>query len=524
MMTLASLPELTLYNSLSRSKEAFAPEHPPVVRLYVCGPTVYDDAHLGHARCYITWDVLIRTLRAWGYDVQDARNITDVDDKILAKAAATGQSPQSVAQQYTQRFHEDMAALNVQPPTLEPKATEHMEAILEGCQELIAKGAAYITSNGTVYYRTASKADYGKLSQKPLDELRSSGRVEADPEKESPLDFALWKHVAQDDPNYWESPFTTENNPQGKGRPGWHMECSAMNQRLFEGKLDIHAGGADLMFPHHENEIAQSEALTGHDPFARFWLHNGFVTTDGEKMSKSLGNVSNVRGLLQHFDANTLRYFLLAHHYRMPVDFTPDALQAAANRMAKTHRAIQSACETLGLVKDVALHLDPWPLDKENTTVQAFVTAMSDDLNTPRALAALDDAIATLNTKHHDDPNNLPAIKLALMAVWTLFVTLGFSIPLVFEGKTLPEMVAIGVNALMSAYDISMADTETVESRIDTLLERRHAAKQAKEWAMADAVRNGLTALGVQVQDSPTGSSWFYQAPSVSTESVAASV
>ncbi len=468
--------------------------------------------------------MLIRTLRAWGYHVQDARNITDVDDKILAKAAATGQSPQAVAQQYTQRFHEDMAALNVQPPTLEPKATEHIEAIIEGCQELIAKGAAYVTSNGTVYYRTASKADYGKLSQKPLEDLRSSGRVEADPEKESPLDFALWKHVAQEDPNYWESPFKTENNPQGKGRPGWHMECSAMNQRLFEGKLDIHAGGADLMFPHHENEIAQSEAWTGHDPFARFWLHNGFVTTDGEKMSKSLGNVSNVRGLLQHFDANTLRYFLLAHHYRMPVDFTPDALQAAANRIAKTHRAIQSACDTLGLVKDVALHLDPWPLDKENATVQAFVAAMSDDLNTPRALAALDDAIATLNTKHHDDPTNLPAIKLALMAVWTVFVTLGFSIPLVFEGKTLPAAVVDGVKALIASQHLVLAEGDSVEHWIDALLTQRQTSKQAKEWATADAIRNGLTALGIQVQDSPTGSSWFYQAPSVSTQSAVPSV
>ncbi|MFN8615228.1 MAG: cysteine--tRNA ligase [Vampirovibrionales bacterium] len=505
------LPTLLFTNSLSRQKEPFAPEQPPLVRLYVCGPTVYDDAHLGHARCYITWDVLIRTLRAWGYTVQDARNITDVDDKILAKAAATGQSPTEVAKHFSQRFHEDMAALNVLPPTLEPKATEHMEAIIEGCQALIGKNAAYVTSEGTVYYRTASKADYGKLSQKPLDELRASGRVEADPEKESPLDFALWKHVAQDDPHFWESPFKTEKNPQGKGRPGWHMECSAMNQRLFEGKLDIHAGGADLMFPHHENEIAQSEAWTGHEPFARFWLHNGFVTTDGEKMSKSLGNVSTIRGLLQHFDANTLRYFLLTHHYRMPVDFTPEALKAAQNRVTKIHRALRSACEALGLVSEVALHADGLPLDSDDPVIQAFVAAMTDDLNTPRALAALDEGITRLNTQLQSDAKALPVLRLLWQAVWTLWLILGFSPQLIFSTAGLPSSLLQPLQAMAQTYQLT--GPASAEGLIEVLLAHRQHAKHHKDWATADAIRHNLQALGLLLQDTSQGSSWEYHPP-----------
>lgn len=495
---------LSLTNSLTLQKEPFSPANAPEVRLYVCGPTVYDHAHLGHARCYLTWDVLVRFLTAIGYQVRYARNITDVDDKIINRAREQGCSHSQIAQTYAASFHEDMATLNLLPPTDEPKATDHMSHIIDGTQSLIESGHAYVTQSGTVYYRTSSKNDYGKLSRKPLDELKSGARVEEDPEKESPLDFALWKAVAvsDGDSDTWESPW-------GKGRPGWHMECSAMNAALFDSQLDIHAGGADLIFPHHENEIAQSEAWSGHTPFSTVWLHNGFVNVDGEKMSKSLGNFSTIKDVLKRYDANVLRYFLLAHHYRMPVNFSPDGLDGAQNRMTKIHRALAHGADVLGLVKDVVAQIDPWDIARDDDAMVSFAQALADDLNTPQALAVLDASITDLNRVAHDEPDNLPKVRTVFERAFSLFMLLGFRSDLMFETTGLPESMMADLQQLASQQGLTVNE-HTSEGMLNALVNARFEAKQSKNWALADALRNGLTALGVLLSDSAEGTTWEY--------------
>lgn len=495
---------LSLTNSLTNEKSPFVPMEPPEVRLYVCGPTVYDHAHLGHARCYLTWDVLVRFLTVLGYTVRYARNITDVDDKIINRARQAGCAHQQIAETYTQSFHEDMAALNLLPPTDEPKATDHIQHIVDGTGALIESGHAYVTPSGTVYYRTSSKADYGKLSRKPLDDLKSGARVDEDPEKESPLDFALWKSMPEGDPDTWESPW-------GKGRPGWHMECSAMNAALFDSKLDIHAGGADLIFPHHENEIAQSEAWSGHAPFSTVWLHNGFVNVDGEKMSKSLGNFSTIKDVLTRYDANVLRYFLLAHHYRMPVNFSPDGLDGAKNRMVKIHRALSHGAEVLGLVSDVVAEIKPWSIGHDDGMVASFAQALSDDLNTPQALAVLDKSISDLNRVAHDQADNLPAVRKAFERALSLFSMLGFRRDLMFVVDGLPDELLPALQALAQEQNVELGEGEnSSEAALEVLIQARLDAKQSKNWGVADGLRNGLTALGLQLQDGPDGTSWEY--------------
>ncbi|MEM0951076.1 MAG: cysteine--tRNA ligase [Cyanobacteria bacterium P01_H01_bin.74] len=342
------------------------------VKLYVCGPTVYDKAHLGHARCYTTWDVLYRLLCFLGYRVVYVRNVTDVDDKILNRAASRQVSPKTLAEENYQAFTADMTALNLLQPTQEPRATEHIADMIAGIETLIANQSAYVTPDGSVYFNVSEKADYGKLKfcstdpdvlAKNLSDLQAGARVELDSLKHAPLDFALWKAIDPDDPNGWESPWPSSHEKpekKGWGRPGWHMECSAMNRAIFGDQIDIHAGGADLIFPHHENEIAQSEAMTGVTPFAKFWMHNGFVNVSGEKMSKSLGNFSTVETLLQRYDCNTLRYFLLTHHYRMPVDFTDEALQSAESRLRKLSQWLKDA------VTDCAFEDTPTPLTRSS--------------------------------------------------------------------------------------------------------------------------------------------------------------
>lgn len=509
---------LQLTNSLSLEKEPFIPMNAPEVRLYVCGPTVYDHAHLGHARCYLTWDVLVRFLSALGYTVRYARNITDVDDKIINRARETGESIEALAQRYTESFHQDMASLNLLPPTDEPKATEHIQHIIEGVQALIAKGFAYETADGTVYYRTASKADYGKLSRKPLDDLRAGARVEEDPNKESPLDFALWKGSPVGEADTWDSPFGLGEGPEGhklegrkKGRPGWHMECTAMNSALFDCQLDIHAGGADLVFPHHENEIAQSEAWSGHEPFAKYWLHNGFVNVDGEKMSKSLGNFSTIKDILKAYDANSLRYFLLTHHYRMPVNFAPDGLEGATNRMAKIHRAFHQACEWIGLQPEVLAELEPWSVGHDDTRMQAFAQAMADDLNTPQALAVLDGCVTQLNKVMQTHRDDLAKVRIAFERAYSLFMLMGFSGALIFENAGLPAQLAERLTELLTRVAPTVK-ANTPEATLDALIEARADAKASKNWAVADQIRNELGVLGVQLKDGPQGTMWEYQA------------
>src|SRR5574337_98250 len=373
---------LVIYNTLRQKKEAFEPLVPGEVRMYACGPTVYDRAHIGHARAALTFDVVWRYLEYHGGQVVYVRNYTDVDDKIIQRAAESGQSRESLVEEQIEAYRRDMKALGLRTPTEEPRATHHIREMIELIRILMAKGMAY-SIDGDVYFEVRRAPDYGKLSHRGLDELRAGARVEVDQRKRDPLDFALWKASRPGEPA-WESPW-------GPGRPGWHIECSAMSMKYLGETFDIHGGGADLIFPHHENEIAQSECATG-KPFARYWIHNGFVNIRAEKMSKSLGNVLTVRELLNQFSPDTIKLFLLNTHYRAPIDFSEDALnsaRAAADRFYTVLDEVQRVRDIRSPGADLS-RMNPLPLvDQIRKAEQEFTDVMDDDFNTPRALATL---------------------------------------------------------------------------------------------------------------------------------------
>ncbi len=490
------LPSLHLYNSESRQVEAFTPIEAGKVKLYVCGPTVYNDAHLGHARCYITWDVLFRLLQSMAYEVTYARNLTDVDDKIINRAKEEGQSPEAIATLYTQRFHEDLARLNTLKPTIEPKATEHIPAMQDIIQTLIEKSHAYLTSDG-VYFSTESMPHYGRLARKPIEALQAGARVDVNTEKKHPSDFALWKFQDESQEAYgWSSPW-------GFGRPGWHIECSAMIFSVLGQRIDIHAGGADLIFPHHENEIAQSECCSGHT-FVNMWMHNGFVNVDGEKMSKSLGNFSTVRDLLEHYDANTLRYFMLGHHYRMPVDFTPEALNAAKARMQKLLQQVANALQKANLQAnwlDAEIqHLSETPpLMKDIVEVSPlFVEGLCQDMNTPRALAEWGNAFKAL--KHASESEDIQACLRLILKQADL---LGFDVsPASAYLKPVP--MQNGTQNGEEGHQFIGISTEEMPD-LRERLEVRRMAKQAKDFQTSDAIRQDLEAMGYTLTDRAGG-------------------
>ncbi len=500
--------DFKLYNSLSNNVEHFVPIEAGAVRMYVCGPTVYDHAHLGHARCYITWDVLNRYLRWSGFDVTYARNVTDVDDKILKRAEEQGVSPDEVARVNYLSFTEDMTALNCLPPDKEPRATEHIEAMIEGIQALISNEMAYETPDGSVYFRTSAKADYGKLSKKPLDELRSGARVDVDPNKESPLDFALWKSVSEEEQNQEGHWFASPWGSANKGRPGWHMECSAMNKAIFGDSIDIHAGGADLVFPHHENEIAQSECWTGAVPFSKYWMHNGFVNVSGEKMSKSLGNFSTIKSLMSRYDANTIRYFLLTNHYRMPVDFQEEALNAAENWVRSRSKILKEACQVqtceTEYCADRVMSLDAFHefVTDSSALLMQWQLAMADDMNTAKALSVLNEGLSQLKSN--------PSDSKALDAVLTMLSVMGYSI----AGFLADDTPALDVDAISTMYQTLMRETSQPEENLNTgdveamvqhLIDLRLLARTDKNWALSDGIRDHLLSVGIQLMDSKAG-------------------
>jgi cysteinyl-tRNA synthetase len=509
-------PELRFYNSLSRTLEKFQPLVPGQVSMYVCGPTVYDDAHLGHARCYITWDVLLRWLRFVGLDVRYARNVTDVDDKILAKARALGQPFRQIATDNLASFRRDMAALHVLPPSVEPEATAYVPQMIATIMRLIDAGYAYAVPDGSVYYRTRRFEAYGCLSHKPLDDLQSGARVDVDPDKEDPLDFALWKGVGPDEPDAdcWTSPW-------GRGRPGWHIECSSMIHAVLGPRIDLHCGGADLMFPHHENEIAQSVPLSDapEDPraFVNLWLHNGFVNVGGEKMSKSLGNFTTVARLLTQYDANTIRWFLLTHHYRSPVDFQAEALDGVRNRLLKVAQRLNVLLSSGTLA--AAAGVTPPSTWAEavrcvpDEALQKLLGPMADDLNTPRVLAQWNQLLGQAQT-----PKDVALLHTGL---WLL----GFDVPAllamqpvaVSTPEQLPAALLAPLEALCRQYVTMPAGGSTqpqaslAEHPLLVLLQHRAQAKQAKQWSVADGIRQGLDALGFSLKDVPQGpTSWLW--------------
>ncbi len=478
---------LRIYNTLTRDKQEFQPIHSGKVGMYVCGVTVYDMCHIGHARSVVLFDVIYRYLVHRGYDVTYVRNFTDVDDKIINRANEVGEDWKSLAERFIREFYVDMDGLGVLRPTFEPKATEHIQQIQALIADLIAKGFAYEV-DGDVMYAVNNFRDYGKLSGKKTDELISGARVEVDEKKRNPLDFALWKKVKPGEPS-WESPW-------GLGRPGWHIECSAMSMHYLGNEFDIHGGGADLAFPHHENEIAQSEASTGR-PFAKYWIHNGFVNIRSEKMSKSLGNVLNIREILERVHPEALRLFLLSSHYRSPLDYNETSIREASvslERLYAAMAALDGLLEADGKGKDVP---------EELKDIKArFIEAMDDDFNTPRSLAILFDAARAINRMAGPAGARKKAItsRQLLESVKTeIFEVAGDVLGL------LTEEPAAFLDAVRTARvrELGISGDE-----VQAMIDARTEARKNKDFALADKIRDDLTGKGILLEDGPKGTTW----------------
>lgn len=467
--------DIKLYNTMTRRKQPLVPLEPGKVRMYVCGMTVYDYCHLGHARVMVAFDVVTRYLRWRGLDVIYVRNITDIDDKILRRAEENGESITALTERMIAAMHEDEARLGVLRPDHEPRATGHVAEIISMIDTLIDKGYAYPAANGDVYYRVRKFTDYGKLNNRNLDEMRAGARVDIDEHKEDPLDFVLWKAAKPGEASW--------NSPWGEGRPGWHIECSAMSKCCLGDTFDIHGGGPDLTFPHHENEIAQSEAANG-KPFVNTWMHAGAVRVNQEKMSKSLGNFFTIREVLEVHDPEVVRYLLVASHYRSPINYAPESLAEARKSLERFYTA-----------------LDGVELANEATVVDAhyqarFTAAMDDDLNTPEALSVLFELARELNRAKQEDTAKAPGLAAELRRLGGVLGLFGQE----------PASFLKGVQAALPLAE------EEIEARIA----RRTAAKQARDFAAADAIRDELAALGIVLKDSREGTGWFYEPPAES--------
>ena len=488
---------LRIYNTLTNRKEDFVPRHPGKAGMYVCGVTVYDRCHIGHARAAVVFDMIYRFLRHQGYEVTYVRNFTDVDDKIINRANKEGVSCQEIAERYIREFEEDMLALGVEKPTHEPRATENIPQIITHIEKLIDRGAAYRV-NGDVYFAVEKFSSYGKLSGRDLEEMRAGARVEVDERKRNPLDFALWKSSKPGEPE-WESPW-------GKGRPGWHIECSAMSQRYLGESFDIHGGGKDLVFPHHENEIAQSEAATG-KPFVRFWIHNGFVNIDHEKMSKSLGNILAIRDILREHHPEALRLFLLSNHYRSPVDFSFQNMIEARANLDRFHTALQGIEELLKGIRDQA-PLVPEKLKETAREVyqtvsavrEKFLAAMGDDFNTALALGHLHELARLLNRALAEKGfRKDPAAGALLKEARERLLESGRILGLFRESPG--EYFAGQQKRFLAAKGLP-------ESEVSILIAQRDEARRSKDWKRADELRAKAASLGIVLEDGPQGTSW----------------
>jgi len=476
---------MKLHNTFSNTTEEFKPINDKKVSMYVCGPTVYDYPHLGHARCYITWDMLYRYLKFSGYDVTYCRNITDVDDKILKKAREENTTAEVISRRYYEIFAESMKKLNVLKPDIEPFATKTLGEMISIIKDLIKNGYAY-EADGDVYFRVKKFKDYGKLSKQPIEDLIAGARVEASSIKEDVLDFALWK---KDEEFGYPSPW-------GKGRPGWHIECSAMSRKHLGKTIDIHAGGADLIFPHHENEIAQSECANG-CKFVNYWLHNGFVTINKEKMSKSLKNFVTIDDMLADYDANTIRLFILTNHYRMPVEFSAVALDGAKSGWKRIQTAVNEAVRFIGNIE--------LPDIMDSDEVKLFKESMDNDLNTSKALAVIFDSATNANKavaeKNMENAKKYAAILLKLTDV------MGFNIE---KEKLSEEELQKRLASIISEMDFLTDDDKklTGYSLMDKIIEYRNNARKDKNWTIADKVRNLLDSISIVLKDTKKSTIW----------------
>ncbi|GFI11298.1 MAG: cysteine--tRNA ligase [Lachnospiraceae bacterium] len=465
---------MKVYNTITKKKESFIPLEEGKVKMYVCGPTVYNFIHIGNARPMIVFDTVRRYMEHKGYEVNYVSNFTDVDDKIIKKAIEEGVSAQEISQRYIAECKKDMEMMNVKPATTHPLATQEIGGMLEMIQKLIDKGYAYAV-NGTVYFRTRKFAEYGKLSHKNLDDLRSGNRsllVSGEDEKEDPLDFVLWKPKKEGEPA-WESPWS-------EGRPGWHIECSVMSKKYLGEQIDIHAGGEDLVFPHHENEIAQSEACNGKE-FSRYWMHNAFLNIDNRKMSKSLGNFFTVREISEKYDLQVLRFFMLSAHYRSPLNFSAEQMESSKNSLERIVTAAENLKHLLGGAPEGSMtESETAHYEASEEYVKKFDEAMDDDFNTADAIAAVFELVKYLNT-HTSGENTKDYLEKCLERLKTLCDILG----LVVEKKA-----------------------ELLDADIEVLIEERQAARKAKNFARADEIRALLLEKGIVLEDTREGVKW----------------
>ncbi|MCH1923409.1 cysteine--tRNA ligase [Shewanella sp. C32] len=455
---------LKIYNSLSRQKEEFKPIVPGKVGMYVCGVTIYDLCHIGHGRTFVSFDMIVRYLRYAGYDVNFLRNITDVDDKIIKRANENRESCDALTERLIAEMHADFDALNMQRPDFEPRATLHINEIIEMVEQLIARGHAYVADDGDVLFSVESYKQYGRLSGQDLEQLQAGARVEVDQAKRNPMDFVLWKMSKPGEPT-WDSPW-------GAGRPGWHIECSAMNSKHLGAHFDIHGGGSDLMFPHHENEIAQS--CCAHDTkYVNYWMHTGMVMVDKEKMSKSLGNFFTIRDVLAHYDAETVRYFLLSGHYRSQLNYSEDNLKQARASLERMYTAL----------KDLDLTVAAAGADEY---VERFNAAMDDDFNTPEAYSVLFDMVREINRLKATDVTAASALAVAMKQLADVLGILSSTPEAFFQGESNDDEVA----------------------EIEALIVERNRARAEKDWPAADKARDRLNELGIVLEDGANGTTW----------------
>ena len=460
---------LQIYNSLTRQKEEFRPIEPGKARIYVCGMTVYDYCHLGHARVLVAFDVVVRYMRAIGLDVTYVRNVTDIDDKIINRANDNGEPFTELTERFIGAMHEDADALGVLPPDIEPRATTHMAQILAMIEKLIDNGHAYAAANGDVYYDVSSFDGYGSLSGKNPEDLRAGARVEVDEAKNDPLDFALWKAAKPGEPA-WDSPW-------GRGRPGWHIECSAMSCDCLGNHFDIHGGGADLQFPHHENEIAQSEGATG-EQFVNYWMHNGFVRINEEKMSKSLGNFFTVREILERYRAEEVRYFILTSHYRSPLNYSDEQLDQARGALTRLYTALRDAGEGARV--------------EDDDYQRRFTEAMDDDFNTPEVLALLFELAHETNRLRDERPEEARRLAGRLRAIGGVLGLLQEDPESFLKGMPAPDEEGEGLS----------------DDEIEALIVKRAEARAAKDWGEADRIRDLFKVHAIILEDGAGETRW----------------
>jgi len=453
-----------IYNTLTRQKEAFKPRVDGKIDMYVCGITIYDYCHIGHARTFVSFDVIVRYLRHIGFDLKFVRNITDVDDKIINRANENDESIDTLTKRMTKAMHQDFDDLGMLRPDVEPTVTDHMPEIIEMVERLINKGHAYVTVNGDVLFNVSSFEKYGQLSQQDLDMLQAGSRVEVDENKNSPLDFVLWKKAKVNEPS-WESPW-------GAGRPGWHIECSAMSSKHLGEHFDIHGGGSDLQFPHHENEIAQS-CCANHGEYADTWIHTGMVQVNKEKMSKSLGNFFTVKDVLKKYDAESVRYFLISGHYRSQLNYSQDNLDQARSSLERIYTALRG-------VTPIAVELN------DNEYVIKFKKAMDDDFNTPEALSVVFELAKELNRIKETDENKASELSYIL--------------------RSLGEVLGIAQQIPTDFLQGEQEDNEV--AIIEALIKQRNQARADKDWAMADDARDKLNEMKIVLEDSAAGTTW----------------